>query len=167
MSGKLVVALALAALFCPGAAFGAFYFTTFDAPTFTDGASINGKDSWGVYDPRGREDLFSFIEANRIGGVLLISGDRHGARGFTIPRPSGFNFYEFEAASLGGRSGPEVFAKDRTNQFYGIARKYAFGEFTIDATLADPTVEFRLIGDDGTIIHEMKLTRRELTPPGK
>jgi alkaline phosphatase D len=111
--------------------------------------------------------LFSFIEANRVAGVLLISGDRHGARGFRIPRPSGFNFHEFEAASLGGRSGPEVFAKDRTNQFYGIARKYAFGEFTIDATLADPTVEFRLIGDDGTIIHEMKLTRRELTPAGK
>jgi len=126
-----------------------------------------GKDSWGVWDPRGREELFSFIEANRIGGVLMISGDRHGARGFRIPRPSGFNFYEFEAASLGGRRGPEMFAKDRTNQFYGIAGRYAFGEFTIDATLADPTVEFRLIGDDGTIIHEMKLTRGELTPSGK
>jgi len=127
----------------------------------------NGKDSWGVWDPQGREDLFSFIEANRIGGVLLISGDRHGARGFTIPRPSGFKFYEFEPGSLGGRSGPEVFAKDSANQLFGIARKYAFGEFTIDATLADPTVEFRLIGDDGTMIHEMKLTRSQLTPVGK
>jgi alkaline phosphatase D len=127
----------------------------------------NGKDSWGVWDPQGREELLSFIEANRIGGVLMISGDRHGARGFRIPRPSGFKFYEFEPASLGGRSGPEVFAKDSANQLFGMARKYAFGEFTIDATVADPTVEFRLIGDDGTIIHEMKLTRSQLTPPGK
>jgi len=127
----------------------------------------NGKDSWGVFDPQGRERVLNFIETNRIAGVLLISGDRHGARGVTIPRPSGFKFYEFEPASLGGRRGPEIFAKDRSVQFYGIAGKYAFGEFTIDATLADPTVEFRLVGDDGTIIHELKLTRSQLTPPAK
>lgn len=126
-----------------------------------------GKDSWGKFDPKGRERLFRLIETKRIGGVLLISGDRHGARGVRIPRPSGFTFYEFEPASLGGRSGPPVFADDRSVQFYGIAGKYAFGEFTIDATLADPTVEFRLIGDDGAAIHEMKLTRSELTPSGK
>ena len=126
-----------------------------------------GKDSWGIYDPQGRERLFRFIEKNRIGGVLLISGDRHGARGFTIPRPSGFKFYEFGAASLGGRSGPPVQAKDTGNQLYGMAGRYAFGEFTIDAAAADPTVEFRLIGDDGGILHEMKLTRSQLTPGGE
>lgn len=46
----------------------------------------------GVNDPEGREELFSFIEENNISGVLLISGDRHGARGFTIPRKSDFGF---------------------------------------------------------------------------
>ena len=123
-----------------------------------------GKDSWGVWDPQGRERIFSLIEKHRIGGVLLISGDRHGARGFRIPRPSGFNFYEFEAASLGGRSGPAVNVPD-SPQFYGIADQYAFGEFTIDATRPDPTVEFRLIGEEGNFIHEMTLTRSQLTPP--
>jgi len=124
-----------------------------------------GKDSWGKFDPEGRDRIFNLIEKNRIKGVLLISGDRHGARGFRIPRPSGFHFYEFEAASLGGRTGPPV--KDPTwdTQFYGIAGKYAFGEFTIDATLSDPEVTFRLIGEDGTVIHELKLTRSQLTPP--
>lgn len=126
----------------------------------------NGKDSWGRWDPQGRERVFNLIEKNRIGGVLLISGDRHGARGFRIPRPSGFNFYEFEAGSLGGRRGPPVTVPD-SPQFYGIANTYAFGEFTIDATVADPVVEFRLIGEDGTFIHEMKLTRSQLTPSGK
>jgi len=67
-----------------------------------------GKDSWGKFDPEGRDRIFNLIENNRIKGVLLISGDRHGARGFRIPRPSGFHFYEFEAASLGGRTGPPV-----------------------------------------------------------
>ena len=127
----------------------------------------NGKDSWGRWDPEGRERIFKLIETNRIAGVLLISGDRHGARGFRIPRPSGFKFYEFEAGSLGGRSGPPVTKPEWTEQFYGIASKYALGEFTIDATVADPTVTFRLIGDDAKTIHEMKLTRSQLTPPGK
>jgi len=77
--------------------------------------------------------------------VLLISGDRHGARGFRIPRPSGFSFYEFEAASLGGRKGPAVTDPEWTTQLYGFAEKYAFGEFTIDAGLPDPEVTFRLI----------------------
>jgi len=127
----------------------------------------NGKDSWGAWDKQGREGLFQFIEDNRIGGVLLISGDRHGARGVTISRPSGFKFYEFEAASLGGRRGPAIWCEDKDNQFYGIANRYAFGEFSIDATSADPTVTFRLVGDKGEIIHEMKLTRSQLTPKGK
>jgi len=41
---------------------------------------------------------------------------------------------------------------------------YAFGEFTIDASLDDPEVTFRLIKDDGSILHELILKRSELTP---
>ncbi|VGO13838.1 hypothetical protein PDESU_02395 [Pontiella desulfatans] len=126
----------------------------------------NGKDSWGVCDPEGRERIFSLIEKNKIGGVLLISGDRHGARGFRIPRSSGFSFYEFEAASLGGRSGPAATSDKWNTQFYGISGKYAFGEFSIEADLPDPEVTFRLMGDDGTEIHKLTLTRSQLTPKG-
>ena len=61
-----------------------------------------GKDSWGTWDTLAREDLFQFIENEQIDGVVFISGDRHGARGFQMPRPSGHVFYEFEAATLGG-----------------------------------------------------------------
>jgi len=124
----------------------------------------NGKDSWGRWDPEGRERIFKFIEKNRIAGILLISGDRHGARGFRIPRPGGFEFYEFEAGSLGGRSGPPVRNKKWDTQLYGIAGKYAFGEFSVDATLQDPEVTFRLIRDDAEVIHELKLKRSQLTP---
>lgn len=126
----------------------------------------NGKDSWGRWDPEGRERIFKLIEQHRIGGVLLISGDRHGARGFQIPRPSGFHFHEFEAGSLGGRKGPPVTRPDwEESQLYGMAGKYAFGEFSIDADLPDPEVVFRLIGDDGSVIHQEKLTLSQLTPP--
>lgn len=124
----------------------------------------NGKDSWGVYDPEGRERIFSLIEKHRIGGVLLISGDRHGARGFRIPRPSGFTFYEFEPASLGGITwGPAAKAPDDSEQLFGHLG-YAFGEFTFNAAAPDPTVIFQLISEDGTVVHKMDLTRSQLTP---
>ncbi len=123
-----------------------------------------GKDSWGLTDPQAREQIFSLIEKHQIPGVLLISGDRHGSRGFTIPRPSGYKFYEFEVASLGGLAGPPASRPEwKENQLYGISGGYAFGEFTFDTQPKDPTVTFRLIGEDGNFIHEMTLKRSELT----
>lgn len=126
-----------------------------------------GKDSWGKCDPDGREEIFALIEKEKIGGVLLISGDRHGARGFRIPRPSGFEFYEFEPASLGGRSGPPIANDTWTTRLFGLSGKYAFGEFTFDAAKEDPEVTFRLIGDEAEVIHELTLRRSQLTPAGK
>ena len=127
----------------------------------------NGKDSWGRWDPEGREQIFKFIETHKIPGVLLISGDRHGARGFRIPRPEGFCLYEFGSATLGGRKGPPVSLPEwKDVQLYGISNTYAFSEFTVDATLDDPEVTFRLIRvDDGKFLYEKTLKRSELTPP--
>lgn len=124
-----------------------------------------GKDSWGKYDPEGREALFRFIEEHRIPGVLLLSGDRHGACGFRIPRPSGHTFYEFEAASLGGRDGPAGKAAGHPDAIYSFKSVYAFGEFTFDVSTEDPTVHFRLIHESGEVLHELVLKRSELTPP--
>lgn len=124
----------------------------------------NGKDSWGVYDPGGRELIFRLIEENNIGGVLLISGDRHGARGFTIPGPSGFTFYEFEVGSLGGRVGPPPINAEWDSQLFGVSGEYAFGEFDFDTTLPDPEVTFRLIDERGTVLYELTLTKSQLTP---
>lgn len=126
----------------------------------------DGKDSWGKFDPAGREQIFQLIEKHRIPGVLLISGDRHGARVFRIPRAGGFSFYEFEPASLGGRGdGPAATNANWKDQVFGVVGKYAFGEFTFDAARPDPEVVFRLIDDDGATLHELKLTRSQLTPP--
>ncbi|MDZ8120250.1 alkaline phosphatase D family protein [Pontiella agarivorans] len=124
----------------------------------------NGKDSWGAFDPQGREELFSFIEEQGIKGVLLISGDRHGARGFTIPRKNGFKFYEFGAASLGGRRGPPATNPNWTTQLYGIMGRFAFSEFEFNTTLPDPEVTYRLLDEVGNPIYRLTLTRSQLTP---
>lgn len=123
-----------------------------------------GKDSWKVFDPEGREEIFQLIEDNKIPGVLLISGDRHGARGFKHTRPSGHVFYEFEPASLGGRSGPPVTSPRWNGQLYGFDNKFAFGEFTFDVSKEDPEVTFRLVEHSGRTLYELTLKRSKLTP---
>lgn len=126
-----------------------------------------GKDSWGDFDPEGREEIFSFIEEHKIPGVLLLSGDRHGARGFRIPRPSGYEFYEFEPASFGGRGGPPAKLASCEHQLFGISFQYAFGEFVFDTSKDDPEVTFRLIdSESGGSIYELTLKRSQLTPRG-
>ncbi|AWW00984.1 alkaline phosphatase [Arcticibacterium luteifluviistationis] len=129
----------------------------------------NGKDSWGTWDTQAREEIYKFIETENIPGVLLLSGDRHGARGFTIPRDSGFEFYEFGPASLGGVPGPEGIAKDSSSQMFGylgLGLK-AFGEFTFNMEGTEPIVTFRLIDELGNIMEEHTVPYSKLTPVGK
>ncbi|MFN3189216.1 MAG: alkaline phosphatase D family protein [Aureliella sp.] len=130
----------------------------------------NAKDTWGSWDTEAREELFSFIESEGITGVLLVSGDRHGARGFKIPRPSGFTFYEFEPATLGGVSGPAGLLKNCPEQMFGYSGTdekgndfIAFGEFTFEMKDV-PQVTFRLIRETGEQLEEHKLTLEQLTP---
>lgn len=126
----------------------------------------NGKDSWGIWQPEEREEILTFIETHRIPGVLLVSGDRHGARVFRMPRPSGHVFYEFEPASLGAVPGPPALAPDPSRQLFGVVERYAFGQFAFDTRPADPTVTFRLIAESGEILYALTLPRSHLTPPG-
>ncbi len=123
-----------------------------------------GKDSWGVWDPPGRERIFSLLEEKRLGGVLLLSGDRHGARVIRIPRPSGFTFWEFELGSLGAHPGPAAMGQAPEQQPLGIVGQTLFGECTFDTTTADPTATLRVVDPEGHTRYQVTLTRSQLTP---
>eukprot|EP00903_Cladosiphon_okamuranus_P003593 g3591.t1 len=116
---------------------------------WTDNIS-DGKDSWGTWDTEGREEIFQAIDAKADSRIILLSGDRHGARGFAIPRPGGKKIYEFEAATLGGVPGPGPFGKDRSTQLFGLpSNSWAFGEFTFRSLDGTPQATFRLINERG------------------
>lgn len=110
----------------------------------------NGKDSWGVWDPAGRERLFALIERLRL-PVLLLSGDRHGARVVQIPRPSGHRFWEFELASLGAHLGPPAFGKPKEAQPFGATGEALYGECEFDTTAAEPTATVRIVDAAGAV----------------
>ena len=87
---------------------------------------------------------------------MLLSGDRHGARGFKIDRPNGKTIYEFEIGTLGGCPGPDPFGEDRSQQLFGLkSRSWAFGELTFVSKDEKPQVVFRLIDVDGKTVEEV------------
>ncbi len=141
-------------------------FKIISSGTMWSDAISNGKDSWGTWDTAAREEIFNLIERENIKGVLFISGDRHGTRGFNIPRPSGYIMHEFEVGTLGGVPGPEAMAKDTTNQIfgYGGTEVIAFGEFIFDTKKELPEVTFRLIDEHGKILEKHILSYNQLTP---
>ena len=117
-----------------------------------------GKDSWGTWDTEGREEIFKLIDGKQDSHVLLLSGDRHGARGFTIPRPNGKTIHEFEVGTLGGVFGPKPFGDDRSNQIFGVrSRSWAFGELLFSTQGGKPLVVFRLINEKGKTLRKVSV----------
>ncbi|MDF7800147.1 alkaline phosphatase D family protein [Pontiellaceae bacterium B1224] len=118
----------------------------------------NGKDSWGTWDTEGREEIFQVIDAKKDTQVILLCGDRHGARGFAIPRPDGKKIYEFEVATLGGVPGPGPFGEDRSAQLFGLkSRSWAFGEFSFCTADGVPQATFRLVNERGEEVETVVL----------
>ncbi len=119
----------------------------------------NGKDSWGVWDPQIRAEIFQLIDEEVDQPVILLSGDRHGARGFQVMQPSGGSLYEFVIASLGGSPGPGAFGKDKDEQLFGYADGLtAFGEFEFDFTGEKPRITMRLIDERNQTLEQLPLS---------
>ena len=117
-----------------------------------------GKDSWGTWDPEGREEIFQWIESKEDAQVILLSGDRHGARGFAIPRPNGGKIYELEVGTLGGVSGPGAFGDNKQEQIFGYkARTWAIGELEFQVEKGAPQARFRLFDEKGTELESILL----------
>ena len=124
----------------------------------------NGKDSWGRFDPAGREKIFRKLAARRL-APLLLSGDRHGARVMRVPGPGGSRLWEFELGSLGGHPGPPAFGADREHQPFGVTETALFGEFEFTGSPSQPTVTARVLDAAGKEHYSVRLTPAELMPP--
>ncbi len=117
-----------------------------------------GKDSWGTWDLEGREEFLSALD-EKDSKVILFSGDRHGAHAFEISRPNGKVYTEFGVGSLGGVPGGGR-AKDQSAQLFAYpgAGTWAFGELEFDTSApSKPTVEFRLINEQGAVMETVSL----------
>ena len=127
---------------------------------WTDDADKNGKDSWGGnWARKERDEIFDFINANKIDGVLLISGDRHRSDIWKIERPGNYPLYEFVSAKL-----TNVHThKTRKKAVWSYNEGNFWGELNFDFTQPDPVATFRCVDISGKVIKEFPLRHSELT----
>ncbi|MHC4216669.1 MAG: alkaline phosphatase D family protein, partial [Planctomycetota bacterium] len=116
------------------------------------------RDTWNGFRNE-REEIFGFLEENKIDGVVLISADRHRSDARKIERPNGYPFYEFESSWLTNDRGHGL----RPGAIFAYNKKPSFGLLSFDTTIPDPTVAFGIINIDNEQIHTLTLKLSEIS----
>jgi alkaline phosphatase D len=125
-------------------------------------AKPGSRDSWDGF-PAEREEILSWIEQNRLNGVVLVSADRHRSDARKIERPNGYSLYDFMSSRLTNVHTHELVA----GALFGYNEKCSFGLLTFDTTLDDPQVTFTIVNIDGENIDSLTLDKSELSLPAK
>ena len=128
------------------------------APDAKGGRRARRGDAWDGYAEE-REALFSAITDHNIGGVVLLSGDRHRADVWRIDRPAGYDLYE----CLNGRLTNMHTHETKKRAVFSYNETPHFGRLRIDTTRADPTLAYDIITIDGKRVHTTTLRRSQLT----
>ncbi|MHC4754452.1 MAG: alkaline phosphatase D family protein [Planctomycetota bacterium] len=122
---------------------------------YTKGGSL---DTWNGFRDE-RNEIFNFLEENKINGVVLVSADRHRSDARKIERPNGYPFYEFESSRLTN----DNFHGLAKGAIFGYNKKPSFGLLSFDTTISDPTVTFQIISIDNEPIHSLTLKKSEIS----
>lgn len=116
------------------------------------------RDTWNGFRDE-RDEIFGFLEENRIDGVILIAADRHRSDARRIDRENGYPLYEFESSRLTNMHSHNLTA----GTLFGYNEKPSFGLLNFDTTKADPTVTYQIISIDNETVHSLTLEKSEIS----
>jgi len=116
------------------------------------------RDTWNGFRQE-RKEIFDFLTKNRIDGVILLSADRHRSDAWKIERKNDYPLYEFESSRLTNQHFHELMP----GALFGYNEKQSFGLLTFDTTLPDPAVTYQVVSIDNEIVHELTITRSEIS----
>lgn len=122
------------------------------------GVKPGSKDPWQGY-PEEREAIFSFIEKQKVEGVVLLSADRHRSDVWKIQRNIGYDLFEFESSKL---SNIHTHGKIK-GALFSYNEKCSFGMLSFNTKFDDPEVKYSIINIDNEVVHEHVLKRSQLT----
>lgn len=124
--------------------------------------SAGAGESWAQY-PASRDRLFSFLAANRIGGVVLLSGDIHRSHLRRIRRANGYELPEVVSSPLANSTTTcPTTAPDATQvACYGAGSSFVTLE--VDTRASDPRLLARILDVDGIERGRMEVRK----PPAK
>lgn len=121
------------------------------------GTKPGSRDTWEGYKEE-REEIFSFLQKNKIQGVFLLSADRHRSDVWKIERPNAYDLYEFESSRLTNVHTHKLMP----GALFGYNKKCSFGLLSFDTVLRDPQVTYRIISIDNEVVHTLTLKRSQM-----
>jgi alkaline phosphatase D len=127
---------------------------------FTENIKPGSKDPWDGF-AKEREEIFSYIESQKINGVFLIAADRHRTDLRITSRKNGYDLYEFESSKLTNRHTHPVVKTPGLVWGHSKTCSYALMKFNTKAI--DPTVRFEAITIDGEVLHTHDLNLSTVT----
>ena len=105
-----------------------------------------------------REEIFSFSEAHRISGVVLVSADRHRSDAWRIERETGYDLFELNSSRLTNQHvHPEL-----PRALFSYNDKQSFGLVRFDTTREDATVTYQIVSIDGEVVHTLDVKHSDL-----
>lgn len=130
---------------------------------FSYTGTSNQSESWAEY-PNARDELFDFIRDQKIGGVVLVSGDIHRSTFRKILRQpaGGYDLPEVVSSPLHNTSGTCSDPFSDAEQIACVDGRELFMTLDVDPTLADPTLAATLIDIAGTEHASWTISRSEL-----
>ncbi|MFC2084258.1 alkaline phosphatase D family protein [Bacteroidota bacterium] len=121
-------------------------------------AKPGSHDTWAGF-PEEREEIFSFIEKNRIEGVVLLAADRHRSDAWKIERKNGYDFYELMSSRLTNIHTHELMPE----AIFGYNEKCSFGVIEFDFSGDDPGLLYKIISIDGEQMGSLEIKNSMLT----
>ena len=130
---------------------------------FSYTGTSNQSESWAEY-PTARDELFDFIRDQKIGGVVLVSGDIHRSvfRKLSRQAAGGYDLPELVSSPLHNTSGTCSDPFSDAEQIVCVDGVQLFMTLDVDTTAADPTLTATLIDGAGTEHATWTIARSEL-----
>ena len=124
---------------------------------WSPGVKPGSKDTWDGFNDE-RNEIFSFVHANQIDGVVLLAADRHRSDLRRIPRKDGYAFNEVMSSRLTNVHTHGLVENAKGSEFViGYNEKCSFGLLNFDTTVKDPTIQYTIINIDGEPVGEATL----------
>jgi len=117
-----------------------------------------GLDTWQGYKTE-REEILSFINKNKIDGIILLSADRHRSDVRIIERDNGYDIYEFESSRLTNVHTHDLVA----GALFGYNEKCSFGLIEFDTAAKEPNLTFKIVNIDNETVYSLTLKKSQLT----
>ena len=130
---------------------------------WSPGVKAKSTDTWDGFSEE-REEIFSFIEQQRIDGVVLMAADRHRSDLRKIERPKGYDLYEVMSSRLTNVHTHPLVENAKGSQFImGYNEACSFGLMEFDTTLSDPQVKYNIVNIDNEVVGSRTLQLSQLT----